>query len=191
VQQAPGTLNWSIGSGGTPTQVEDMGTFASTGVRVTPSSLYLQQLKDRKGDAALAAIGYGPTTTKLSVSSVTASVTSGSYVPANTIDGNLGTRWTSSGDGQWIRYDLGSSKTVSYVKVAFYAGDTRTYYFDVQTSTDGSTWTNVVTNRTSSATTALQTVDFTDRTARYVRIVGHVGTYDNYNNITETEVWGN
>jgi poly(beta-D-mannuronate) lyase len=160
-------------------------------VRVTPSSLYLQQLKDRKGDAALAAIGYGPTTSKLSISSVTASATTGSYVPANTIDGNLGTRWTSSGDGQWIRYDLGSSKTVSYVKVAFYAGDTRTYYFDVQTSTDGSTWTNVVTNRTSSATTALQTVDFTDRTARYVRIVGHVGTHDNYNNITETEIWGN
>lgn len=59
VQQAPGTLNWSIGSGGTPTTgLADEGTFDSTGVRVTPSSLYLEQLDERLGDQALANIGY-------------------------------------------------------------------------------------------------------------------------------------
>src|SRR5437899_452355 len=68
---------------------------------------------------------------KLPVAGVSASADDGN-VPANTLDGSLATRWSASGDGQWIRYDLGSSKTVGSLKIAWYQGDQRTSSFDVQ-----------------------------------------------------------
>jgi hypothetical protein len=128
----------------------------------------------------------------ISGASVTASGSySASYLPANTVDGSLSTRWTMAGDGQWIQYDLGGVSTVAYVKLAFYQGATRSYFFDVQVASSASgPFTTVLANQTSGATTALQQFDFADVSARYVRILCHVGSYDNYNNITETEVWG-
>ncbi len=111
-------------------------------------------------------------------------------VAANAVDGDLGTRWSASGDGQWIRLDLGASKTVSFVKIAFYVGDTRTSTFDVQTSPDGTTWTTRKSATSSGTTTALETFDFTDVTARYVRILGHGNSVNLWNSYTEVEVWG-
>src|SRR5688500_1291090 len=63
-------------------------------------------------------------------SGVTAS-TSDSNLPANTVDKNLSTYWSGRGDGAWIRYDLGSTRTVGYVKVAFQNGTKRRYRFDL------------------------------------------------------------
>src|ERR1041384_3344395 len=79
---------------------------------------------------------------KLPISSVTASADDGN-VAANTLDGSLATRWSASGDGQWIRFDLGASTTVGSVRIAWYKGDLRRTSFDVQTSDTGSTWTTV------------------------------------------------
>jgi hypothetical protein len=122
---------------------------------------------------------------------VTASAYTSSYVPANTVDGDLGTRWAGNGNGVWIQYDLGASKTVSLVKLGWYLGSARTYTFDIQVCNPGTTWTTVIANRTSSGTTtALETYDFPDTNARYVRIVGHMSSKDAYTNVTETEVWG-
>src|SRR6266498_5661522 len=69
---------------------------------------------------------------RLPVVSVTASADDGN-VPANTLDGSLATRWSAQGDGQWIRFDLGSSVAVGSVKIAWYKGDLRRYRFEVQT----------------------------------------------------------
>jgi hypothetical protein len=82
VQDPPGVHNWCIGcigrheKGGTPAgspPVPD-GIFESLGTQVTPASLYLAQLKDRLGNAAIANIGYGDfaVATPLRVSSTTA-----------------------------------------------------------------------------------------------------------------------
>jgi hypothetical protein len=70
VQQPPGSANWSIGDRG-PHSLQPMpttggpkltdlpsGIVESPGKPVEPASLYLQQLKDRLGPAALKAIGY-------------------------------------------------------------------------------------------------------------------------------------
>jgi hypothetical protein len=131
-----------------------------------------------------------PVKLALPAASVTASAYTSTYVPANTVDGSLSTRWAGNGDGVWIKYDLGAVETVSYVKLAWYAGTSRIYTFDVQLSTDGTTWTTVLSRQTSSGTTtALETYDFADASARYVRIVGHQNTTDTYTNITEAEVW--
>ena len=70
VQNPPGALNWSIGDIGdqitAPMPVSDgpegaplpSGIVESAGKPVEPASLYLEQLRERKGSAAVAAIGY-------------------------------------------------------------------------------------------------------------------------------------
>ncbi len=133
----------------------------------------------------------GPTPAKFSVpgTSVTASADDGN-VPANTVDNDLLTRWSALGDGQWIRFDLGSSKTVAFVKIAFYSGDTRTSTFDVQTSPDGTTWTTRSSRTSSGTSLALETFDFTDVSARYVRLLGHGNSVNLWNSYTEVEIWG-
>ena len=44
-------------------------------------------------------------------------------VPQHTLDHDLATRWSASGDGQWIRYDLGAHVAINRVSVAWYAGE--------------------------------------------------------------------
>jgi hypothetical protein len=122
-------------------------------------------------------------------SAVTASANDGN-VPANTVDNVLTTRWSANGDGQWIRYDLGSARTVSRVAIAFYSGNTRQTRFDLQASQDGSTWTNVLTNALSGgSTTQEQTFSFADVTARYVRYLGHGNTVNQWNSLTEVSLF--
>jgi hypothetical protein len=67
IQQPPGTQNWSIGGTGTQTTASAPGSDAgplpqgiidSQGTPVAPKSLYLAQLCERLGPAALSAIGY-------------------------------------------------------------------------------------------------------------------------------------
>lgn len=121
---------------------------------------------------------------------VTASAHDGN-VPANTVDGSLTTRWAAQGDGQWIRYDLGAVKTVGQVKIAWNKGDQRRATFDLQVSSDGSNWSNLLTRKQSSGTTsALETYDVTDTAGRYVRIVGHGNSQNTWNSIWETQIWG-
>jgi poly(beta-D-mannuronate) lyase len=126
----------------------------------------------------------------LPVSAVTASGDDGN-VPGNTLDGNLSTRWSDEGDGVWIRYDLGSTKTVGSVSLAWHQGDIRRFTFDVQVSATGSSWTGVLSGaRSSGSTTSLESYDFADHDARYVRVVGHGNTTNEWTSITETQVRG-
>jgi regulation of enolase protein 1 (concanavalin A-like superfamily) len=133
-----------------------------------------------------------PSQFSIAPTAVSASSTYGSYWPSNTVDGNLGTRWTSAGTNQWIQYDLGSTNLVSAVDLAFYAGTNRLYYFGIAVGNSASgPWTTVINNTTNSGTTVnLETYDFPATYGRYVRILCNAGNHDNYNNITETEVWG-
>jgi len=126
----------------------------------------------------------------LPVSAVLASADDGQNFAANTRDGDLSTRWSGSGDGVWIRFDLGTAVSVHYLRVAWYHGDERVASFDVQTSTDAATWTTRWTGQSSGTTTGFETVDFADVAARYVRIVGHGNTVNGWTSITEVDVFG-
>jgi hypothetical protein len=112
-------------------------------------------------------------------------------VPANTVDGNLSTRWSAQGDGEWIRYDLSTATDVHFLKIAWYHGASRVATFDVQISADGVNWTNLLAGQASSgSTSSLETYDFADANGRYIRIVGHGNSSSNWNSILETEIWG-
>jgi beta-glucanase (GH16 family)/GH18 family chitinase len=122
-------------------------------------------------------------------SAVTASANDGN-LPANTVDNSLTTRWSANGDGQWLQLDLGSTRTVGYVRIAFYNGNSRQSRFDLQVSTGGGVWTNVLTNVQSNGTTTQEeTFDFGDTSARYVRYMGHGNSLNAWNSLTEVSVF--
>jgi len=131
--------------------------------------------------------------TPLPVTSVLASGDDGN-IPQNTLDTNLATRWSASGDGQWIRYDLGAVMAVGPVTMAWYRGTEWASAFEIQVSLDAVTWTRVFSGRSSGQTLQPERYDFPAVPGRYVRIVGHgqwSGTTELslWNSITETAIY--
>jgi hypothetical protein len=113
------------------------------------------------------------------------------HPPEHTLDGDLGSRWSALGDGEWIAYDLGRVMLVSSVGIAFHVGDTRTSTFDIQLSNDGVTWEDVLTGAVSSGSSlAPETFDFPGTLAHYLRIIGHGNSTSLWNSYTEVEVVG-
>jgi chitodextrinase len=126
---------------------------------------------------------------ELPITAVVASADDG-HVPGNTLDNNLDTRWSAFGEGQWIRYDLGSPKTIEALSIAFYRGTERQAHFDLQVSNDRAAWTPVLSGASSGTTLAPQRFDFTPVQARYVRYLGHGNTSNMWNSLTEVDVLG-
>jgi hypothetical protein len=136
-----------------------------------------------KGSESGCPSGIGPACLPVSASS------DDGNVPANVLDNNLDTRWSASGDGQWIQFCLSAQTSVSGVQIAFYKGNERRSTFDVLTSTDGTSWTTAASGLESSGTSlALQTFSFAGRTAKYVRIVGHGNNLNAWNSYTEVKI---
>lgn len=107
-------------------------------------------------------------------------------LPENTLDGNLNTRWSAEGSGQYITWDFTRIHRVNSVSIAFYLGNARTSSFDLLTSVDGITWTPSLTGVSSSGnTTALETFDIPDTNARFVRYVGYGNSQSLWNSLTE------
>jgi F5/8 type C domain len=99
----------------------------------------------------------------------TASSTENAGTPAsNATDGNTGTRWSSAfSDPQWLQVDLGVTASVSQVVLNWESAYARA--FQIQTSTNGSTWTTIYS--TTTGTGGVQTLNVTG-SGRYVRVNG-------------------
>jgi hypothetical protein len=124
----------------------------------------------------------------------TSASTNDGNVPGNAVDNNLTTRWSANGDGAWLKLDLGAIKTIGYIRAAWWSGNTRTSRFDIEVSTDNTTWQPVLTGALSNGTTtAEQTFELDDVDARWVRYIGH-GNSDPtkccWNSVSELSVWG-
>src|SRR5689334_7635333 len=77
---------------------------------------------------------------------------------ANATDGNTGTRWSSAfSDPQWLQVDLGATATISQVVLNWEAAYARA--FQIQTSTNGTSWTTVYS--TTTGTGGVQTLNVT------------------------------
>ncbi|WP_030903113.1 discoidin domain-containing protein [Streptomyces sp. NRRL F-5126] len=106
----------------------------------------------------------------------TASSSADGTDPAAVSDGDTATRWTSAyADDQWVQVDLGSVQSFDRVDATWEQAYAKTYV--VQTSTDGSAWTDAKAVDNSAlplpfnggdASLRLETVPAT--TARYVRL---------------------
>lgn len=122
------------------------------------------------------------------------SVSGSSYespnAPANTLDGDLSTRWSAEGVGESIVFDLGDTKTISSIGIAFFRGDQREAYFSVAVSEDGAQWTTVVTDGVSSGTSLdVQAFEFNSPDdARFVKITGNGNSQNAWNSYTEVQI---
>ncbi|WP_413379201.1 right-handed parallel beta-helix repeat-containing protein [Alkalihalobacillus sp. 1P02AB] len=123
------------------------------------------------------------------IHSVIASVHDGN-IPENTLDDDLGTRWSAAGIGEWIQFDLGEVKEVGYLGVAFYNGDIRKSTIDVEVSLDGQNWVKVVDQFESSGEHFnLEAVDFSDVETRYVKIVGYGNSTNHWNSLSAVHIY--
>jgi beta-glucanase (GH16 family) len=87
---------------------------------------------------------------------------------ANATDGNTGSRWSSAfSDPQWLQVDLGAVHTLSHVLLNWEAAYGRA--FQIQTSTNGTSWTNVYS--TTTGTGGVQDLNVSG-SGRYVRMYG-------------------
>jgi glucose/arabinose dehydrogenase len=99
----------------------------------------------------------------------TASSVENAGTPATAaVDGNTGTRWSSAfSDPQWLQVDLGSPATVSRVVLQWEAAYATA--FQLQVSTDGTTWNSIYSTTTGTGGTQSLTVN---GTGRFVRMYG-------------------
>jgi hypothetical protein len=177
-----GTTFADVAAGGTPTPTPTATPTATRTATPTPTAT------PRATPTATATPVGGYVEVTPNGSAVTASTNDGN-VPVNAVDNNLSTRWSANGDGQWLQLDLGTARTVGFVKAAFYQGNTRTSRFDVQVSSGSGVWTTVWSGSSSGTTTAEQTFDFTDVSARWVRYLGHGNSTNMWNSVSEVSVF--
>ncbi|MHA6765042.1 discoidin domain-containing protein [Streptacidiphilus sp. PAMC 29251] len=118
----------------------------------------------------------------------TASSTENATYPASAaVDGNTtGTRWSSAfSDPQWLQVDLGSSQSISQVVLTWETAAAKA--FQIQTSTDGTTWTSIYS--TTAGPGGTQTLNVTG-TGRYVRMYGTARTTAYGYSLWEFQVYG-
>lgn len=112
--------------------------------------------------------------------------------PINTLDGDLNTRWSSKGiTGKYITYDLGETRKVDEIKIAWYKGDQRVSYFQVAIGNSTSSFQTVLnrkTNGSSGASNDLEKYELPDTEGRYVRIRGFGNSSNDWNSITEVQI---
>jgi F5/8 type C domain len=128
-------------------------------------------------------------TSKATIAAVSASTAEPANPANNVTDGKLETRWSAGGDGQWLQFDLGKTTAINAMQIAWYKGDQRKAFFDLQTSSNGTAFSNVLTNKsTSGSTTALQAFAFANTNTRYLRIVNHGNTQNMAASVTEVNI---
>ncbi|WP_237078624.1 discoidin domain-containing protein [Myxococcus xanthus] len=108
-------------------------------------------------------------------------------VPANAIDGDPATRWSSDGVGQWITGDLGTVAQLGAMDIGWHRGNERVNNFVISTSTDGTTFTQVHSGRSSGNTAALERYSFSPVSARYVRITVNGSSMNTWASIAEMQ----
>src|SRR6266567_2003964 len=129
----------------------------------------------------------GTTCQNLPIVSVTASGNDGN-LPANVLDNNLNTRWSNLGVGSFIQADLGGKKTICSVDIAWYRGNLRVNNFVISVSSDGTSFTNVFTGKSSGTTLSAESYSLPSVTARFVRVTVNGNTENNWASITELSV---
>ncbi|HEY8146530.1 MAG TPA: discoidin domain-containing protein [Kofleriaceae bacterium] len=105
-------------------------------------------------------------------------------------DGDLATRWSALGVGQWIRADLGTPQALCSLSIAWYRGDTRKNAFEIQVSSDGVSFSRVLAGQSSGTTAGPEAYDLSGAEGRFVRIVVNGNTVNQWASISEIAIAG-
>jgi hypothetical protein len=176
--------------GSTPTSTT--GTVYSSPVAISTTKTlkaiaYKSGMSDSPVTSATYTISSASTNLALNQTASASTTWSATYDAAKAVDGSTSTRWSAASgqtSNQWLLVDLGVGATFGSVvikEISF----ARVTAFKIQTSNDGSTFTDRATGTTIGAT---KTVSFTPVTARYARLFITSASGDP--TIDEFEVWG-
>jgi hypothetical protein len=124
---------------------------------------------------------------KSQVSQATAAALSSQagFPSSNVVDNNLNTVWSNYGVGSSIQLDLGSSKNICSLDIAWYKGNQRQNNFVVSTSQDGKSYKTVLSTISSGKSLSYENYNIVDTNARYIRITVNGNTQNNYASIAE------
>ncbi|MBB5079404.1 discoidin domain-containing protein [Nonomuraea endophytica] len=192
-----GVTGYDVYRGSTLVNTATGTTFTDTGLSPSTAYTYTVKARDAAGNTSPASNavtatteqGGGGTETLLSRGKpTTASSVEGSGFEADkAVDGSTTTRWASAegSDPEWIAIDLGAAANVSRVKLNWEAAYGKSY--KIQTSPNGSTWTDVYSTTTGDGGTDEVTLS---GSGRYIRMYGTArGTTYGYS-LWEFEVYG-
>ncbi len=104
-------------------------------------------------------------------------------IPANTLKENSSLCWTAYGDGQWIRYDLGSVRAIDSLEITFAEGENTIYSFDIEASGNGLDWSLII-NGHSRGVKESEVFRLNGIQTRYLRLIGHMNNLNNRNSVT-------
>jgi len=107
------------------------------------------------------------------------------HPPEDTVDGDMLTRWSAEGIGEWIQFAFSEPKTINTVSIAFFNGDKRNAYISIQLSNDSQSWTEVFNGQSSGTTLNFEDFSFQTTTASYLRIIGNGNSINNWNSYNE------
>lgn len=135
-------------------------------------------------------------------------VTASSYqpnttnIPANVVDGNWNNdvRWSASGQGEWLQFDLGQPEKITYLNIAFLNALDRQTHFEIigSNQADFQNPTVLLPKRTSRVLKVSDEIIqpyvlSNPASVRYLRLVGYgntaSGSSGNWNSITEVELY--
>ncbi len=128
------------------------------------------------------------TCAETNITGLSASASNQIFIPKNVIDNNFNTLWSNYGKGSWIQLDLGTSKNICSVNIAWYKGDVRQNNFVISTSTDGSSFKNVLATKSIGNTLSYEKYSIPNTLARYVKITVNGNTQNDYASITEVRI---
>jgi F5/8 type C domain/Putative Ig domain len=128
----------------------------------------------------------GTTNLALNHPATASSLENATFPASNAVDGNLSTRWSSAfSDPQWLQVDLGSTQNICGVTLVWETAFGKA--FQIQTSPDASTWTNIFSTTTGTGGTQALTMT---GSGRYIRMLGTArGTQFGYS-LFEFQVFG-
>jgi hypothetical protein len=124
----------------------------------------------------------------VNIQNMTTSGSRARFPASNVLDNNINTRWSNSDIGSWIQLDLGTSKKICSIDIAWHEGNKRQNNFTISTSNDGIKFSDILSSNSSGSTSSSEKYNVSDTNARYLRITVNGNTQNSYASITEISV---
>jgi len=102
------------------------------------------------------------------------------------VDNNPATRWSAKHKGAWLRLDLSKEQTLDSISIQWFKGKERKYQFSIAYSTDGNSWIQIFSGKSSGKSNLPEKYSFpTPVKTRYIRIKGNGSNVNPWTNISE------
>jgi hypothetical protein len=179
---------------GQPPAIQPAGAFpGTTQVRLTDgatggSSLYTVRFLPPPKAPAPASAGQKPSKPETVAGILVTASNDDGNKPGNVLDGNPATRWSASGEKEWIAFDFGQPRQIETIRIAWFSGHQRQTRFAVETSPDGNTWQAAFQGISSGKTDGFEDYSLNPpRPARHLRILGNGNTSNLWNSVSQVE----